>query len=503
MEMHNLRSVCFHVLERSSLPFVKELTRQVAAICPNARFCFVAPHASVAAELRAYLSLDESVVASDPATNLFAHHDSRLPLSDHELEEAARIEREYLQSEGLWSAIFEDRYMLYSGIGTGVRSFGRYVDRNVAIRMGMARFRTLESHLKKHEVDQVVYTSQDCGTPVGSTLYRVAAGLDIRVRMPICSRFQDRWFFASNYVSPIPSLEEKYRACLSMPVESKRTAFSRLDECRERGVSNPVTAWERRTGLSRLPLKALSFVSSYYDYLKHGKHNHFSPLEVEFDRRLYRARKLYVSWRLKPVAATALTKFVYFPLHIEPELATLICAPYHTDQLSVLHNLARSLPADTVLAVKEHPAVVGGFPLSFYRQIRDLPNTMLVDPNENSQELIRSSVGVATITGSAGFEAMLMRKPVITFGNVFYNVCDSVHNVGSWQELPGALLAMNTYSPDDNDIASFLQALLDVSFPIKVLQLAQATERDPELPAMTTDFIDAAFGCGVQQLSAG
>ena len=48
-------------------------------------------------------------------------------------------------------------------------------------------------------------------------------------------------------------------------------------------------------------------------------------------------------------------KYVYFPLQFEPERTILISAPYYTNQLELIKNIARSIPVDYFLYVKEHP----------------------------------------------------------------------------------------------------------------------------------------------------
>ena len=39
-------------------------------------------------------------------------------------------------------------------------------------------------------------------------------------------------------------------------------------------------------------------------------------------------------------------KFVYFPLQLEPERTLFIPAPFYSNQLDVISNIARSLPID-------------------------------------------------------------------------------------------------------------------------------------------------------------
>ena len=49
------------------------------------------------------------------------------------------------------------------------------------------------------------------------------------------------------------------------------------------------------------------------------------------------------------------SEFFYFPLHVEPEISTNLWAPFFTNQLEVIRNIAISLPGNYTLIVKEHP----------------------------------------------------------------------------------------------------------------------------------------------------
>ena len=49
--------------------------------------------------------------------------------------------------------------------------------------------------------------------------------------------------------------------------------------------------------------------------------------------------------------------FVYFPLAMEPEKSLLTDAPYFTDQIEIIKKIARSIPINFQVLVKEHPTM--------------------------------------------------------------------------------------------------------------------------------------------------
>ena len=139
------------------------------------------------------------------------------------------------------------------------------------------------------------------------------------------------------------------------------------------------------------------------------------------------------------------SKYIYYPLHYQPEASTLVCAEKYEKQLYYIDSLAKSLPSDVLLYVKEHYAKLGHRKLDFYKSLSKYPNVILIDPWENSRKLQTHSVAVTTLTGTVGFEAMLLRKPVFIGGNIFFKDAPGVkkiddvfnsylHFIENWQE---------------------------------------------------------------------
>ena len=108
-------------------------------------------------------------------------------------------------------------------------------------------------------------------------------------------------------------------------------------------------------------------------------------------------------------------KFIFFPLLTEPEVAISGTAKDFFFQLSALNILARDLPADYRILVKEHLLALGRRPKDFYRQISEHKNIVFVDPMKMGLDLIKKCKAVACVAGTAGWEATVMGVPVISF----------------------------------------------------------------------------------------
>jgi capsule polysaccharide export protein KpsC/LpsZ len=102
-------------------------------------------------------------------------------------------------------------------------------------------------------------------------------------------------------------------------------------------------------------------------------------------------------------------------------------------------------------------------------------NVRLIYPHVSSRALIAASQGVVTITGTAGVEAMLLNKPVVVLGDVFYSfVPKLVQRATSVEELPSLLRTFATFTPDESLLETFVAALLDESVEVDPEQLGKA-----------------------------
>lgn len=133
-----------------------------------------------------------------------------------------------------------------------------------------------------------------------------------------------------------------------------------------------------------------------------------------------------------------LEQFVYFPLHVEIERTLLIGAPFYLNQIEIIKSVAKSLPINFKLYVKEHPSQVlrAWRSSSEYKQIMDIPNVVLLHPNVSQKELCEKCSLVFTIAGTTGFEASFYGKPVIIFTDQYYSLLPSVRVLKNLEELP-------------------------------------------------------------------
>ena len=153
----------------------------------------------------------------------------------------------------------------------------------------------------------------------------------------------------------------------------------------------------------------------------------------------YKKNRNYNFIKKFSISSPSLTiPFVYFPLNINEEQSLLHHAPYYTNQIEVIRHIAKSIPIDYVLYVKEHISarLRGWNDVKYYKQIIDIPNVKFIHPEFDNNILIKNSKLVIAIRGTSTLKAVQFGKPTITFGKQPYQIIPSVFAVDSLDSLP-------------------------------------------------------------------
>ena len=150
-------------------------------------------------------------------------------------------------------------------------------------------------------------------------------------------------------------------------------------------------------------------------------------------------------------------------------MTLLVLSKPYLKQIEILRNIAYSLPAGMILVVKEHPAARGKRPLSYYKKIEEIFNVKFADPTMDARSLIVNSRLVTTIASSVGFEAVLLAKPVITFGQTPYEILPStmvrrVRDLSTLDENIADL--MQNHYHDEKALVNYIAAVMSRSVPI-------------------------------------
>ncbi len=112
-------------------------------------------------------------------------------------------------------------------------------------------------------------------------------------------------------------------------------------------------------------------------------------------------------------------KFVLFMMSVMPEYTSDVEAPYFLNVIESIKNIARSLPWDTKLYVKEHPNALGIRGPKILRKIKSIPGVRLIDPFVKSHDLFQHAEIVVSLAGTAAMEAAFFGRRSIIFADIY------------------------------------------------------------------------------------
>src|SRR3989344_1999259 len=298
-------------------------------------------------------------------------------------------------------------------------------------------------------------------------------------------QLREQWEKGKEKNSCVEDLSEDLRAYYKDQTDPQRDAtphymkkgVARMGDFRWRRPS--MESFIKHLESFTFPQITYRYITQYVQFLVH--HRQMSELEpfrysgFAVKARARRWKRMKDEFRKKyeslQSSADFSKKFVYFPLHVQPECSTSAMGDVFVDQILALDILSFSLPDDWVIYVKENPGQWVG-PLmhtgrfsGYYDEIAQRKNVRLVPIATSTYDLIKNAQAVASITGTACWEAVLREKPSLIFGFVWFMYCEGVFRVDGEASAREAFAKIkNGYKPDKKRVLNYLVALDKVSF---------------------------------------
>lgn len=133
-------------------------------------------------------------------------------------------------------------------------------------------------------------------------------------------------------------------------------------------------------------------------------------------------------------------KYIFFPLHVHPETTTSLFSEFAMDHVSqhasTIEYLSKSIPNNTKLLVKEHPAMIGNREARYYKYYNQFYNVDFVGPKVSQYDALAQSEYIVTLCGTIGIEALMKKKKVITIGNAYYSYFRGVKHIHCIEDFP-------------------------------------------------------------------
>ncbi len=361
-------------------------------------------------------------------------------------------------------------------------------DHEDMIRLVQVTAKAINKLLDEAKPEVIIFSV--VGALYGLMLYAMAKKRGIKTLVIHCGRVGAKHTLSEDFhsFSYVNERFEKYQAGLAPSPADLSWAKAKLEKfrCRPepyRAIDRPeFQPYNRRRQFSFLrPAKFINSVTFRFKtiaaYLKdpfRSDYDNVNPFWEIWDSFKKKIRVLvgFGDFYDLPDLAEA---FALYPLHREPEITTLLYAPFYKDQLWLIKQLARSLPLNFKLYVKEHTAMVGERRRAYYQELKKIPNVKLINPEVKTFSLLQSAKLIFTISGTAGWEAVQLKKPVIIFSDIFYSRLPMVKKCVAIAELPYLVKdQLENFKHDEAALLNFLTALKQESADIELAKIWQA-----------------------------
>jgi hypothetical protein len=298
-------------------------------------------------------------------------------------------------------------------------------------------------------------------SPMGLISYRVCAYLDIPYVFGVRTTLDAKIMFSNSFDDNISNFIEFKKSNFHYSYKNISNSdingiLSKTDWALEAGksinkVGFPILAQKSDSGTlkskiahSKIVKPHLRWIKPIYDFINlvfFGKLlrnefyglTRFKALTLVF-RNFLNVRKIKKIIRKNAVNEIKNTKYVFFPLHYQPERTTDPDGSYYTQQNLAIKLLSASIPDNFHIYVKEHPRQIKDhFDIAklnfrdkrFYEEICKISNVSFLETNLDSNELIQNASLVACCNGSALWEALLNDIPTVSFGFCWHEYCSS------------------------------------------------------------------------------
>ncbi|MFL0799728.1 MAG: hypothetical protein K6L80_04715 [Agarilytica sp.] len=402
-----------------------------------------------------------------------------------DLDKLAEYERKLDCEAGLFGAIIADRRLFMGPDCATSQDYRRRFSDTELLCILQKALEEIEKLFDTVQPDIMV--SFICVTMQDYLAYIFAKARGVRVFNLRPTRVGDRVSFSSILNDPSPEFTDNYHDILAsgestyLPEAQAHIKRVREKHGRYEGVIKPSDRPAMKANISRFR-KVGGIISAAKNYLNYRKSTAFNDNHVPDPLRTllftalknpYRARKAQQALAATYIRKDELskTKYVFFPLHTEPEVSLLVYGRPYVNQIEVIRMLAMSLPIDMVVVVKEHPWMVGKRSLNAYKKMLNIPRVRLADPGMDARDLIISADLISVITGSVALEAAMIGRPVITFGDCPYNLlpnsmvrrCDDPRNLQSIVKE-----SLSSSKTDENALEAYVASVFETSASVNL-----------------------------------
>ena len=392
---------------------------------------------------------------------LLYYPDCYIKKTKFNLDNLKRIEEKF--GLNIWLNIFSDRS--FNKFWTYFHKFTRE-EILIIIESSLLFFTDI---LKKEKPKMILM--QTPGENVSNLLlYEIAKKMNIQTIMPMDIHYKDHIHISTNTKN----------SEISNKIEKIKNNFSESFQIYDKEFVKKKNYTDILKIMSSYDPSIKSFSKKITHYIKRLSNN-LEPIYLNVGKTKYRLIQNRISNFLKVkkreqfldnYAKKTLEneKFIYFPLQSEPEASILTNTPFYSNQINLIEVIAKSIPINYVLYVKEHPFQKHKLWRSIddYKKIKNIPNVRFLHPSINAQEILEKTQAVISISGATGFEALFYHKPIIMFGDEYYDKLSMVIKIETFDELSYKIQnALTNFKFNEKELSMFVKILKEFALPVQ------------------------------------
>jgi len=388
-----------------------------------------------------------------PFKKLIYYPDCYINKSTFDLEKLKKFEKEF--ELNLWSDIFTERsfYKYWT-------DFHHFTKEEIFIIIEKSITFFIDI-LQTYEPKMIL--TQYIGENISNLLlYRIAKKMNTKIIMPVPMFIHNRILISDNIVGY--EISNEFKKIIGDFKDFSQNYTE--DYVKKENLSQTMKIQESfNPNIANLNQKINHYIKRLFEnpeeiYKNVGK-SKLKILKYRFrlNLKIKKRKKFLDSNSIKKIEDN---NFILFPMQSEPEAKVLTISSNYSNQIILIENIAKSIPINTVLYVKEHPIqkVKSWRSIEDYKKIISIPNVKLIHPNVSIGKLISKSKGVILISGGTGFEALFYKKPVILFSDEIYEELSMVTKISSFHELHNDINnAINNYKFNNNELNALMKII--------------------------------------------
>lgn len=320
---------------------------------------------------------------------------------------------------------------------------------------------SIKKYLVNKEIDLLIFPKQ-IESMEATLVLDIAKNLGIMCASPHGTRLEHRAYFNNSEQKTFPILRNKISTKSKINAQNLLTyfyknnklpySFSRTKKFATKNLFLRVLGRLNRIFIHKEDFEYQDFRNSFFANL---------PYLKNISKKVKKARLSYF-FDINNLEDLP-SKFIYFPLQVYPEASIHIPSPFFKHQERLVDLIRLNMPNDFKLVIKEHPIMAGRRKTSFYKKMKKQSGVRLINTNVNSNEIIKKSSLVISVSGTAVLEAFLYKKPSFSIGQTTFYSFTNFSKV-DLNDFKKTILKYLDRKIDSEEIINYFQLLFENTY---------------------------------------